>query len=75
MSMNAYRRNAIKGKLAEMEKDIIKFSTKKKRTTLKLSTIVSVNIKIKIAYVLCSLKIIRKRDYLRYVKCYLTLSC
>ena len=73
--MNAYRRNAIKGKLAEMEKDIIKFSTKKKRTTLKLSTIVSVNIKIKIAYVLWSLKIIRKRDYLRYVKCYLTLSC
>lgn len=75
MSMNAYRRNAIKGKLAEMEKDIIKFNTKKKRIKLKLCSIVIVNIKIKIAYVLCSLKIIRKRDYLRYVKCYLTSSC
>ncbi|EHF4930878.1 TPA: SLATT domain-containing protein [Enterobacter hormaechei subsp. xiangfangensis] len=68
MNMNANRRNAIKGKITELEKDIINFTPKKKCKRTKLSKILSNSIKIKIAHILFSLNIIRKSDYLRYVK-------
>ncbi|EHG8282517.1 hypothetical protein J5259_002639, partial [Klebsiella oxytoca] len=68
MNMNANRRNAIKGKITELEKDIINFTPKKKCKKMKLSKVLSNSIKIKIAYLLFSLNIIRKSDYLRYVK-------
>ncbi|EGQ5295936.1 SLATT domain-containing protein [Enterobacter cloacae] len=68
MNMNANRRNAIKGKITELEKDIINFTPKKKCKKTKLSKVLSNSIKIKIAYLLFSLNIIRKSDYLRYVK-------
>ncbi|HEJ7642253.1 TPA: SLATT domain-containing protein [Klebsiella oxytoca] len=68
MSMNANRRNAIKGKITELEKDIINFTPKKKCKRTKLSKVLSNSIKIKIAHILFSLNIIRKSDYLRYVK-------
>lgn len=68
MNMNANRRNAIKGKITELEKDIINFTPKKKCKRTKLSKILYNSIKIKIAHILFSLNIIRKSDYLRYVK-------
>ncbi|WP_460206820.1 SLATT domain-containing protein [Klebsiella pneumoniae] len=68
MNMNANRRNAIKGKITELEKDIINFTPKKKCKKMKLSKVLSNSIKIKIAHLLFSLNIIRKSDYLRYVK-------
>ncbi|EPO7804776.1 SLATT domain-containing protein [Enterobacter hormaechei] len=68
MNMNANRRNAIKGKITELEKDIINFTPKRKCKRTKLSKILSNSIKIKIAHILFSLNIIRKSDYLRYVK-------
>ncbi|HDS7658424.1 hypothetical protein PVM13_25595 [Klebsiella variicola] len=66
--MNANRRNAIKSKVTELEKDIINLTANKKRKKTKMSKVLYNSIKIKIAYILFSLNIIRKSDYLRYVK-------
>ncbi|HDS8281977.1 Uncharacterised protein [Klebsiella variicola] len=68
MNMNANRRNAIKSKVTELEKDIINLTANKKRKKTKMSKVLYNSIKIKIAYILFSLNIIRKSDYLRYVK-------